>query len=428
MTEVFYLTNIAGNAINISLPNVPVWTDRTLAPGETSKLELSRTQLKTVLPLLIQYRRMKIIRIARLGTRNSAIQTPNSSAKKRAGPATVSKIKILHLSDLHFSAHTKTKEVDDKESILSPKEKRGYSVFDNFVRHIKRSTNYNEFEKIFLVISGDLTASGDPTGLTDAKKFIEDCVEALKIPNDHVVLVPGNHDLTHAESSSDQIKNFKDISSEFCNPFSAKPYAEVKDQFLIYTLNSNKLKTSTTQKSFMGIKYGKKALKCIETPFVGQEQLNKVREHLKNSNHRVRFVTLHHHLVPVIGIETKKFDPILDAGECMNVLQEYGFSIALHGHKHKRSINYIQNVDVKSSSGLYVIGTESLGYESSFNEIDITIYDVGDPQIIFQNFKLNGTGAMPVGRLIDCSPKTIDSEQEQFVAVKAEIKLGSKND
>lgn len=83
---------------------------------------------------------------------------------------------ILHLSDLHFTSDTKV------EHVWRP-------LFEDLrdqklLRKIK-----------FLIVSGDVSSKGAQAEFKLASEFLQVVQHTLKVPREHVVLVPGNHDL-----------------------------------------------------------------------------------------------------------------------------------------------------------------------------------------------------------------------------------------
>ena len=417
------ISNNAGKAIRLPLPIVD-WDNKFIFPNENLELVITEEKIKDeVYNILNGYSSLGLITfsITHSDVRNSF---SSSQSSNRMGPVTLNRVKIIHISDLHFSTETANNGVDDKEDILNPDEKQSYSSFSQFIRHIEKQ-HYSGFDKIFLVITGDLVDKGDILNFSSAKKFIIKCIKALGIESKHVIIVPGNHDVLRTKNEHQQLENFKNEFKEFCTPFSDKPYADIPVQLLIYTLNSNRLIAKRKINFFKNL-FSKDKYDFTETPAIGNIQLDRLRGFISKSNHAVRIVALHHHLVPVWGIESKAFDPILDAGVCINELQENGFVMALHGHKHQRSFKFIQSLDVPSASGLYITGTGSFGSDRMFNEIDIIFYDVGHPKILHQCFQLNNNCAEQIGKVIDCTPRSIAIEQEELVSFHADIDLEKK--
>jgi predicted phosphodiesterase len=93
-------------------------------------------------------------------------------------------IRLLHLSDLHFTAET------------SPKAKLQWLLQD---------LSRDEFLSVegleYLVISGDFTDRGSEGGFETARQFVSLLIEELGLSAHRCILVPGNHHLQDLESS-----------------------------------------------------------------------------------------------------------------------------------------------------------------------------------------------------------------------------------
>ena len=89
-------------------------------------------------------------------------------------------IGILHLTDLHFKAN---------DNIFSERS-------NNFHSAIKY--DLEDIEKIYIVISGDITNRGNPSGYIEAKKNLdkikEDILRTSPNSDPQFIVVPGNHD------------------------------------------------------------------------------------------------------------------------------------------------------------------------------------------------------------------------------------------
>ena len=91
-----------------------------------------------------------------------------------------SPIRILHISDLHFSEHV------DVTSLLRP-----------LVVSIKDKNGGLGFERLdYLVISGDMGNRATPEEFDKAREFTSGIVGAFELTANRCIFVPGNHDLS----------------------------------------------------------------------------------------------------------------------------------------------------------------------------------------------------------------------------------------
>lgn len=88
------------------------------------------------------------------------------------------RIRILHLSDLHFTADT---AVDAR--------------LEKLVADI-RGGDCMGFDRLdYICVSGDFTNCGCPKGLEKAHEFIRSLMKEFSLTEQHCILVPGNHDV-----------------------------------------------------------------------------------------------------------------------------------------------------------------------------------------------------------------------------------------
>ncbi|AZA77131.1 hypothetical protein EG347_06245 [Chryseobacterium sp. G0186] len=165
---------------------------------------------------------------------------------------------ILHLSDLHVSLHKVLggglAEVNFRLNTETDTEP-GMHYIDKFINVVKR--DYSG-AKIYLLITGDITNAGEIKEFEFAAIFIKKIIDDLNINKEHVLLVPGDHDLNRRsiqnlyaedENPSRAIVNetkFKNFSKFYSNllgkPFDANKVIFdtllVEDSILLMGLNS----------------------------------------------------------------------------------------------------------------------------------------------------------------------------------------------
>lgn len=93
------------------------------------------------------------------------------------------RLTIVHLSDLHFTADAL--ERDDVKS-----------WYDSLLSDILQCLKHRPRSETFVVISGDITVSGQPAEFANAERFFDRLISSLHLRKDHLLLVPGNHDLS----------------------------------------------------------------------------------------------------------------------------------------------------------------------------------------------------------------------------------------
>lgn len=109
----------------------------------------------------------------------------------------------LHLSDLHLGHYNY-----DEEVIVS-------SMLEDIGRQIEECGHRIDF----VLITGDITYSGQKEQFQIAEKFLADITKICGISNNDIIIVPGNHDITRGDVSQEVrtaaygIKSRKEVSS-----------------------------------------------------------------------------------------------------------------------------------------------------------------------------------------------------------------------
>jgi len=257
---------------------------------------------------------------------------------------------ILHLSDLHFGKDYRflpsgaTADIgDDKKSLteclISDLERRGYSDCIGA-----------------LILTGDITTQSD--WRHDLRKEIiqefTHLTERLKIPLDNIIILPGNHDVERYPKGSIEspaaitVKNQISYDHEskfrgFLNDLSGTDYgAPLNDIHLIELAERDVLICTLNSCSIA-------ATQWTEYGYVGQSGWD-VIEKLKDmgkENKAIKILALHHHLLPIMNVavpESKGVSLTLDAANILELAQEAGVQLALHGHQHKAKITKYETI------------------------------------------------------------------------------------
>ena len=94
-------------------------------------------------------------------------------------------ITVLHVSDMQFGKNHRFTRQD--------------SLYASLTDDLKDVQGSERLEPNLLVVSGDLAEWGRPSEFRDALAFVEQLTEFLKLPREHVVIVPGNHDVSRSD-------------------------------------------------------------------------------------------------------------------------------------------------------------------------------------------------------------------------------------
>ncbi|HEU4885608.1 MAG TPA: metallophosphoesterase, partial [Longimicrobium sp.] len=102
----------------------------------------------------------------------------NSGIRARGPGAETRPIRILHLSDLHFTAST------------APGTKLQWLLDD-----LTKGRQPLAERLDYLVVSGDMTDRGSTAGLENARAFVSQLIDRFGLSAERCILVPGNHDV-----------------------------------------------------------------------------------------------------------------------------------------------------------------------------------------------------------------------------------------
>ena len=263
------------------------------------------------------------------------------------------RIRILHLSDLHFKPDT------DPISMWQP-----------LLADIRDGEGGLGFEHLnYLVISGDLTNQATAEEFEQAHKFISALIERLGLSAQRCIIVPGNHDLSwdvpvydwrqkrlvsqkelvggrYVEQGNGYlIRNESNYSLRFENfgkfyhsliqePYpletdtQATPFLADDAQIQFLTLNSA-WEIDEYFKNRSSVHNG--ALSTALVKADGQIEKAKKEERLKND--RVLRIAVWHH--PITGNEKINDDAFVER------LRQAGVKLCLHGHVHEERVDLI---------------------------------------------------------------------------------------
>jgi small GTP-binding protein len=263
------------------------------------------------------------------------------SAKKAvAGEIRMAKsgdpIRILHLSDLHFTDKT------------NPETKLGLLLQD--IR--QQDEHYAAIETVeYLVISGDMTDKGKDAGFEKARQFVAALVEELGLSFQRSIFVPGNHDVQDRADAYEERetedgstikvrhpdnfpKRFEQFSNGFFHPLLQRSYPlNYAEQGISYLFPETGIQFLTLNSAWEIDKNGRKKAGIQPDAVAGviaradDERKRAVeRDDLKKTQPILRIGVWHH---AVAGPELMQ-----DLG-FLTQLQKAGMKLCLHGDVHE---------------------------------------------------------------------------------------------
>lgn len=200
-----------------------------------------------------------------------------------------------------------------------------------------------------VILSGDFTWQGKPDEFDWAREFVSDLRSVLGLEPFQFLPCPGNHDIQWAAETigydpsamvtaapQSAQANYLQFAKQAVGLELAPGKLAIGRHLLlsngvaldILALNSSQLE----QKDFAG--YG----------FISSTQLKEAVAAMNwkpdNKGARYRVIVLHHHVVPVVSVETisridARYSLTLDAGELLYRALELNVDLVVHGHMHQ---------------------------------------------------------------------------------------------
>lgn len=248
--------------------------------------------------------------------------------------------KILHLTDLHFATgdhrkqHVWSYAGESKRSTLA--ESVGMAMAGQGIGVV--------------VVTGDFTFMAAEEEFRQAAASMNQLLGSLGLGPDHMVIVPGNHDIQWRKSASEKYK--PDAKVESASGEATKNYREFYRRLLQHTgsdslsmgrrylfphggvvdicgLNSSNLESG---KNFLA---GMGRVDPTEFARVRMSMGWATRDH-----HALRLLIMHHHLTATEDVESpaefsKGFGMAIDAKKILREAAKAGVHLVLHGHRHR---------------------------------------------------------------------------------------------
>lgn len=229
------------------------------------------------------------------------------------------RIAIIQLSDLQFG---------EKHSFSTPSTISKYLIHD-----IKTLSEKYKFEPYFLVLSGDISESSSEDEFDDAFLQISTLLDELSIDNDHLICIPGNHDinreLAKIPTSNIDLKyyNYNNFISSLkldSQKIINRNYYPVLE-YNRYGINFILINSSERNK---GGEY-------IVNKELLLESINKIK-----NNNKFNIAILHHRVDHDLDLPKVKIE---NAREIESILRNNNINLILSGHVHECFVNKNNN-------------------------------------------------------------------------------------
>ncbi|MEE9555292.1 MAG: metallophosphoesterase [candidate division Zixibacteria bacterium] len=294
---------------------------------------------------------------------------------------------ILHISDIHLGKEYGFVTSRRKDPIDEVPLEDIISTYISSIENCRIGV---------VVVSGDITTAGESGLFAQASVFLQNLAKALGIEREHIIIVPGNHDIKlqdidHPTHNYEHEEPFR----FFLQGFYGKDISEIDFIKVFSTPGGWHL-------SFIGLNSVKpRKAETKEYGYVGSAQYQPLLERLHDVNDgkdratlamekKLNFAILHHHILPAnLVCKPEKNRPVslvLDAGELVQNLQESNVHFVLHGHQHipflgSTSRAYIRNTEWAGlTEPLYIIGGGSCGTNRLWDEFRSNSFGIYTPQ------------------------------------------------
>jgi len=281
---------------------------------------------------------------------------------------------LLHLTDPHYSLggardHHAWRLEGDQDG-------QGLPLVDAIHSAIRR----DEHEVGAIVVTGDLTYRGSESEFATVRTALFKLTNGLLgLGTEHLVIVPGNHDIVWTNTSEYQ----------YDEPVSEAPAEATKNYRKFF---NDLMRTEASQDLSMTRRFIFPGGNLIDIAAVNSSSLEqgksflagmgRVQEHAyreaatalawhNSQGSGLRILALHHHLTPTEDLESaneyaKGFGLAVDAPRIQRLAAKDGVHLALHGHKHRaflwRSEPYaLPELSAERMSPLNILGGGSAG-------------------------------------------------------------------
>jgi len=244
---------------------------------------------------------------------------------------------ILHLSDLHFG---------DSHGFPRGRSAKGIER-PSMVDRIIEATHLSQIDIGIVIVSGDIVTFGQADAFyREAIPQLQELLDRLQLAHEHMVLVPGNHDIWLDEGQEHPTweSAHEDPYRSFLNTFFRAEIQEIEShtkyeaddgwRLSVIGLNSARLR----DKSARDYEYG----------YVGHRAPDWLQGFAEENGDRstsqlaaakcLNLAVLHHHILPVEPVYEPRLDRplsvMLDAGKLMAHFRNARVHAVLHGHQH----------------------------------------------------------------------------------------------
>jgi 3',5'-cyclic AMP phosphodiesterase CpdA len=259
----------------------------------------------------------------------------------------VKQVRIVHLSDLHFGDHHRfrvpvTPSGDRAATHGRPR------LLEMLQRDWESSAwqtkewEHHAENPLIVAMTGDLTETCDPRQFEEARQFILDLQTApllgTSITPDDIFVVPGNHDLNYLRDLTPRVR-----WQQYCGLYREMFGVDVSPDtpYLLTRVRDLSQRSGLVVAELNSAVYVVRDSEDEKRGQLDDASLNKLEQELSTIpsdrlKASIRIALVHHHpiILPSLAEPGRGYDAIINADRLLGILQDYGFHLVLHGHKH----------------------------------------------------------------------------------------------
>jgi predicted MPP superfamily phosphohydrolase len=187
---------------------------------------------------------------------------------------------------------------------------------------------------MYVVLSGDIVNKCRRANFKHAAQRLKEIFSGAGIDvKNRVLVIPGNHDVRLIPEDDEVFQRLKDFYYFLQDFFSEQTLRARKASFVKVDVG-NKIAfycLDSTLKEKMGVAEGEVGIAQRDKLLGKHEELKKLRLDFETF---VKIAVVHHHPHPIEHGGRDQFMQMVDTGRVINLFQNLGANIVLHGHKH----------------------------------------------------------------------------------------------
>jgi UDP-2,3-diacylglucosamine pyrophosphatase LpxH len=247
--------------------------------------------------------------------------------------------RIAIVSDLHVG--DKAREFD-----IRPGGKPSFATQVGYLEFFEKFVTENKLSADVLVVSGDITDRAQPSQFVHAATVIQRIATLLKVPSEHIVVVPGNHDLnwdiaTLATNNNEPFwldyrfapfalgRSAMGCDTTITNALISPPHFALHEHSAadFWCFNSAAYDTPDRKPHFGEIReqHREAFANALQDRYAG------------NPKNKLRLLVTHHHLKPQPELypDVPDFSGMVNGDALFDLITGFNFDAVFHGHKHR---------------------------------------------------------------------------------------------